>query len=207
MVAAAVTVADQKTHVLMIENVAEGLKRSGKPFLWVLKDKESGGELPSGFLEDVEGRGLVVSWCAQEQVLKHEAVGCFLTHCGWNSTLETIVAGVPVIAFPEWTDQPTIAKFLTDVFKVGVRTRKGDDGVVSSEEVERCIREITDGPAAEAIAKRAVELKEAAKRAVEDGGSSHRNLDMFIADITGKEIEGLTSKKDHAIAKMVAVSE
>ncbi|XP_022149458.1 UDP-glycosyltransferase 84B2-like [Momordica charantia] len=173
-----------------IENVAEGLKRSGKPFLWVLKkgsSEKEAVELPAGFLEDVGGRGLVVNWCSQEQVLKHGAVGCFLTHCGWNSTLETIVTGVPVIAFPEWTDQPTNAKLLTDVFKVGVRMQKGDDGVVSSEEVERCIREMTDGPEAEAMAKRAAELKEAAKRAVEDGGSSHRNLDIFIADIVGKE--------------------
>lgn len=96
-----------------------------------------------------------------------------------------MVTGVPVIAFPEWTDQPTNAKLLTDVFKMGVRMRKGDDGIVSSKEVERCIREITEGPAAEAMAKRAAEFKEAAKKAAEDGGSSHRNLDKFIADIVG----------------------
>ncbi|KAL0536555.1 hypothetical protein IC582_025504 [Cucumis melo] len=118
-------------------------------------------------------------------VLKHKAVGCFLTHCGWNSTQETVVTGVPVIAFPEWTDQPTNAKLLTDVFKMGVRMRKGDDGIVSPKEVERCIKEITEGPAAEAMAKRAEELKVSAMKAVEDGGSSHRNLEKFIADIVG----------------------
>lgn len=169
-----------------VDNIAMGLLKSGKAFLWVFK--RTGGssvELPTGFLDAVGERGLVVNWCSQEQVLKHKAVGCFLTHCGWNSTLETVVTGVPVIAFPEWTDQPTNAKLLTDVFKMGVRMRKGDDGIVSSKEVERCIREITEGPAAEAMAKRAAELKEAAKKAAEDGGSSHRNLDKFIADIVG----------------------
>ena len=126
--------------------------------------------------------------CILNKVLKHKAVGCFLTHCGWSSTLETVVAGVPVIAFPEWTDQPTNAKLLTDVFKMGVRIRKGDEGIVSSKEVERCIWEMTDGPNAKAMAKRAAELMEAGKRAVEDGGSSHRNLDLFIADIVGKNV-------------------
>ena len=126
--------------------------------------------------------------CILNKVLKHKAVGCFLTHCGWSSTLETVVAGVPVIAFPEWTDQPTNAKLLTDVFKMGVRMRKGDGGIVSSKEVERCIWEMTDGPNAKAMAKRAAELMEAGKRAVEDGGSSHRNLDLFIADIVGKNV-------------------
>ncbi|XP_004151917.2 UDP-glycosyltransferase 84B2 [Cucumis sativus] len=169
-----------------VDNIAMGLLNSGKPFLWVFK--RTGGsnvELPSGFLEAVGDRGLVVNWCSQEQVLKHKAVGCFLTHCGWNSTQETVVTGVPVIAFPEWTDQPTNAKLLTDVFKMGVRMRKGDDGIVGQKEVERCIKEITEGPAAKAMSKRAEELKESAIKAVEDGGSSHRNLEKFIADILG----------------------
>ncbi|KAA0066445.1 UDP-glycosyltransferase 84B2-like [Cucumis melo var. makuwa] len=169
-----------------VDNIAMGLLNSGKPFLWVFKRTgASNVELPSGFLEAVGDRGLVVNWCSQEQVLKHKAVGCFLTHCGWNSTQETVVTGVPVIAFPEWTDQPTNAKLLTDVFKMGVRMRKGDDGIVSPNEVERCIKEITEGPAAEAMAKRAEELKVSAMKAVEDGGSSHRNLEKFIADIVG----------------------
>ncbi|XP_022947891.1 UDP-glycosyltransferase 84B2-like [Cucurbita moschata] len=174
-----------------IDNIANGLWMSGKPFLWVLKrpsPEESTVRLPDGFLEATSGRRLVVNWCPQEQVLKHKAVGCFLTHCGWSSTLETVVAGVPVIALPEWTDQPTNAKLLTDVFKMGVRMRKGDGGIVSSKEVERCIWEMTDGPNATAMAKRAAELMEAGKRAVEDGGSSHRNLDLFIADIVGKNV-------------------
>ncbi|KAG6605190.1 UDP-glycosyltransferase 84B2, partial [Cucurbita argyrosperma subsp. sororia] len=177
-----------------MDNVANGLLMSGKPFLWVFKRPSSEKEstdgtvrLPDGFLEAAGRRGMVVNWCSQEKVLKHKAVGCFMTHCGWNSTLETVVAGVPVIAFPEWADQPTNARLLTDVFKMGVRIRKGDEGIVSSKEVERCIWEMTDGPNATTMAKRAVELMEAGKRAVEDGGSSHRNLDLFIADIVGKK--------------------
>ncbi|XP_059459182.1 UDP-glycosyltransferase 84B2-like [Corylus avellana] len=174
-----------------IDNIAMGLKKSNKPFIWVVKPPEKGcemkaGELPSGFLEETEGIGLVVKWCSQEKVLMHQAVACFMTHCGWNSTLETVVAGVPVIAYPEWTDQLTNAKLLTDVFKVGVRIRNGEDGVASAEEVERCIVEVIDGPGAVEIKKRAMELKEAAKKAVEDGGSSEQNFNQFIDEIARK---------------------
>ncbi|XP_023006829.1 UDP-glycosyltransferase 84B2-like [Cucurbita maxima] len=190
-----------------VDNIANGLLMSGKAFLWVFKrpspEESTEGctvRLPDGFLEAAGGRGLVVNWCSQEQVLKHKAVGCFMTHCGWNSTLETVVAGVPVIAFPEWTDQPTNAKLLTDVFKMGVRIRKGDEGIVSSKEVERCIWEMTDGPNATAMAKRAAELMEAGKRAVEDGGSSHRNLDLFIADIVGKKGTKMDANRVYEIA-------
>ncbi|KAF5736191.1 putative UDP-glucosyltransferase [Tripterygium wilfordii] len=172
-----------------IDSIAIALRNSKKPFLWVIKPPQKNsekkcGELPIGFLEETKGRGLVVAWSPQEKVLIHKAVACFITHCGWNSTLETASAGVPVIAYPEWTDQPTDAKLLVDVLKVGVRMRNDKDGVLSQKEVERCIMEVTDGPNAEKIRKRALELKEAAKKAVAPGGSSDKNIDQFIKEIS-----------------------
>ncbi|KAA8531648.1 hypothetical protein F0562_006635 [Nyssa sinensis] len=167
-----------------MQNIAMALKNMNRPFLWVVRSPEKeysekkNGELPFDI-----GSGLVVSWCNQEKVLRHQAVACFLSHCGWNSTLEAVVAGVPVIAFPEWTDQPTNAKLLVDVFKMGVRMRPEDDGTVTKEEVERCIFEITEGPRASEMKKRAMDLREAAKKAVADGGSSDRNVDHFISEI------------------------
>ncbi|KAL6224877.1 hypothetical protein ACLB2K_003732 [Fragaria x ananassa] len=127
----------------------------------------------------------------REKVLKHKAVACFMTHGGWNSSLETVISGVPVIVYPEWTDQPTNAKLLSDVFKVGVRVRiNGDeeDGVVSTDEVERCIEEVTEGPRASEMKKRAMELKEAANKALEVGGSSDQNIDKFIEDISTRSV-------------------
>lgn len=121
----------------------------------------------------------------------HKAVACFMTHGGWNSALETVVSGVPVIVYPEWTDQPTNAKLLSDVFKVGVRVRiNGDeeDGVVTTKEVERCIEEVINGPKAAEMKKRAMELKEAANKALEAGGSSDQNINDFIKNISGKSI-------------------
>ena len=118
----------------------------------------------------------------------HKAVGCFMTHGGWNSSLETVISGVPVIVYPEWTDQPTNAKLLSDVFKVGVRVRingdEEDHGVVSTEEVERCIQEVLEGPRAAEMKKRAMELREAANKALEVGGSSDQSINKFIDDIS-----------------------
>ncbi|CAN6698289.1 unnamed protein product [Malus baccata var. baccata] len=174
-----------------IDNIALALKTSKRPFLWVLKPPAEGskmevGELPLGFLEETGERGMVVNWCSQEKVLMHKAVACFMTHGGWNSTLETVVSGVPVVVYPEWTDQPTNAKLLVDVFGVGVRIRVSEDGVASSEEMRRCIAEVVEGPMAEGMKRRAEELKAAAKKSVEGGGSSDRNIDQFISEISEK---------------------
>ncbi|GMH25212.1 hypothetical protein Nepgr_027055 [Nepenthes gracilis] len=169
--------------------VAAALETTKAAFLWVVKKREDGwgrrsGELPEGFLERTKDRGRVVRWCPQDRVLMSGAVGCFLTHCGWNSTLETVAAGVPVIAFPDWTDQPTNAKLLVDVFGMGVRMRRGMDGRLSEEEVERCIFEVTEGPMAMAMKKKAVEWKEAAMKASACGGSSDLVTANFIGEIS-----------------------
>ncbi|KAK8490305.1 hypothetical protein V6N12_012440 [Hibiscus sabdariffa] len=116
----------------------------------------------------------------------NRALACFVTHCGWNSALETVVAGVPVVAHPEWTDQPTNSKLLVDVFKIGVRMRNCGEEGVNAEEVKRCIMEVVNGPGAMEMKKRAMELKEAAKKALEDGGSSNQNIDKFITEISAK---------------------
>ncbi|KAF2283774.1 hypothetical protein GH714_015145 [Hevea brasiliensis] len=143
-----------------MDNLAMGLKNSNRPFLWVIKPPEKdfekkGGELPATFLEETKGRGLL-----------------------------TVVAGVPVIAYPGWTDQPTVAKFLADVLKNGVRM-KVEDEVASSGEVERSIVEVTIGPKSEEMKKRALELKEASRKVVADGGSSNQNINQFITEIIG----------------------
>lgn len=173
-----------------IDSIAAALINTKRPFLWVIRSQENkeGGVLPAGFLEETKDRGLVVKWCSQEKVLMHPAVSCFLTHCGRNSTLETVAAGVPVIAYPEWTDQPTDAKLLVDVFKISVRMRNEEDGTLSIQQVQRCIDEATQGLNATQMKKRAVALKEAEnfKKALEDGGSSDANIDRFINEITGK---------------------
>ncbi|OIW13272.1 hypothetical protein TanjilG_25751 [Lupinus angustifolius] len=175
-----------------VNNIAMALKNSEKSFLWVIKPAEIGSEdevpeLPQGFLEETKEKGLVVKWCNQEKVLMHHAVACFMTHCGWNSLLETIVAGVPVIGYPKWGDQPTNAKVILKKFQNGVVMNFGEDGVASVEEIMRSIKEVMEGSSAEEMKKRALEMKEEARKALEEGGSSNKNIDQFINDLKNLE--------------------
>jgi len=169
-----------------MQSIADALKKSNKYFLWVMKSKDIKNEkvqLSEKFLEETKEKGLVVTWCPQTKVLVHPAIACFLTHCGWNSTLEAITAGVPMIGYPQWTDQPTNAKLVSDVFSMGIRLKQDNDGFVESDEVERAIEEIVGGERSEVFKKNALELKHAAREAVADGGSSERNIQRFVDEI------------------------
>ncbi|KAF8044354.1 hypothetical protein BT93_A2369 [Corymbia citriodora subsp. variegata] len=166
----------------LMENIATGLKKAKHPFLWVVKppewsSKEGEGQLPQGFHEETKEQGLVVPWCPQPRVLSHPAIACFVTHCGWNSILETVCSGVPLIAYPQWTDQPTNAKLIEDVFKIGVRLR-------SVRELDKCIEDILAGPRSEEFRSNAAPLKEAARKAVGHGGSSDQNVRLFVDELT-----------------------
>ncbi|KAG7567394.1 UDP-glucuronosyl/UDP-glucosyltransferase [Arabidopsis thaliana x Arabidopsis arenosa] len=168
-----------------VETIAKALKNKGVPFLWVIRPKEKAQNVD--VLQDMVkgGQGVVLEWSPQERILSHVAISCFVTHCGWNSTIETVVAGVPVVAYPSWTDQPIDARLLVDVFGIGVRMRNDTvDGELKVEEVERCIEAVTKGPTAADIRRRVAELKHVARSALAPGGSSARNLDLFISDIT-----------------------
>ena len=171
-------------------SIATAVKISNRPFLWVMKSSEVSApddaeEFPSGFLEETKNRGIIVTWCPQTKVLAHPAIACFLTHCGWSSMLEAIATGVPMIGYPQWTDQPTNAKLIADVLKVGTRLMPESNGVVTTNEVERCIEEIMAGPRSEEFKKNVSEFKRAARLAVADGGSSDRNIQDFVDEIIG----------------------
>ncbi|XP_073311522.1 gallate 1-beta-glucosyltransferase 84A24-like [Primulina huaijiensis] len=174
-----------------VDEIAHGLLSSGVSFLWVLKPPgpESGRPphvLPEGFMEKAGDQGKIVQWSPQEEVLAHRSTACFVTHCGWNSTMEALASGVPVVAFPQWGDQVTDAKFLVDVFKVGIRLCRGEaeGNIVNREEVERCLREATGGgPKAAEMKENALKWKKAAAEAVADGGTSYRNMQDFVDEI------------------------
>ena len=117
------------------------------------------------------------------EVLRHPSVGCFVTHCGWNSTLETLVCGVPAVGVPQWTDQLTNAWLIVERGS-GVRGEIGEDGVIEGKELKRCIEAVMgDSESAEKIREMAAFWKERAKAAVSDGGSSERNLSAFLDHI------------------------
>ncbi|KAF3447791.1 hypothetical protein FNV43_RR08495 [Rhamnella rubrinervis] len=102
-----------------------GLVNSRKRFLWVIrpdlyKEAEDGKNVPEELLEETKKRGYVVGWAPQEEVLEHPAVGGFLTHSGWNSTMESLVAGVPMICWPRQADQPVNSRYVSEVWKIGL---------------------------------------------------------------------------------------
>ena len=164
------------------KELASALINTRYSFLWVVRASELA-KLPENFVQETVGRGLVVTWCSQLDVLAHNAVGCFLTHCGWNSTVEGITLGVPMVGMPQWTDQPTDAKYIEDVWGIGVRVKVEDEsGIVRSDELERGIREVMEGERSKEIRRNVAKWKELAKGAVSVGGSSDKNIVEFIAE-------------------------
>lgn len=159
---------------------AWGLANCGYDFLWIVRNdlvKGDAAVVPPEFLEATEGRCLLASWCEQEAVLRHEAVGTFLTHCGWNSTMEAARNGVPVLCWPYFCEQFLDRSYVTDVWRTGLAVSPGEDGIVSKEEV----RSKVEGVIGDAgIRKRASWLKDTASRCIGEGGSSQRNFKKFI---------------------------
>ncbi|XP_057435857.1 UDP-glycosyltransferase 74G1-like [Lotus japonicus] len=160
------------------KEVACGLRESGSYFLWVVKASEES-NIPKDFEKKSE-KGLVVTWCSQLKVLAHEAIGCFVTHCGWNSTLESLSLGVPSIAMPIGSDQCTNAKHIADVWKIGIRAPLGERGIVRRDALEHCIWEIMESEKGKEIKNNALQWKNLAAAAVSTGGSSHKHITEFI---------------------------
>ncbi|GJM98074.1 hypothetical protein PR202_ga15049 [Eleusine coracana subsp. coracana] len=159
------------------EEMRRGLEATGRPYLWVARDNNIEDSDSSGTTTTGEQQGrMVVEWCDQVRVLSHRAVGCFVTHCGWNSTLESLTRGVPMVAVPQWTDQPTVAWLVEERMGAGVRARVDAEGVVERGELRRCVELVMgDGEAA----AQAALWKERASEAVAPGGTSDKNIRAF----------------------------
>ncbi|XP_042058072.1 UDP glycosyltransferase 9-like [Salvia splendens] len=164
------------------EQMAElghALLNTGRHFLWVVRSSELD-KLPPDFANTAAGKGLVVEWCHQPEVLAHKAVACFVTHCGWNSTLEGLSHGVPLVAMAQWVDQNTNAKLVADVWGAGARCG-GGDGIVGREEIAMCIERVVGGDVR--IRRNALRWKELAAEAVGKGGSSDVSVLDFVSKI------------------------
>ncbi|XP_040992411.1 mogroside IE synthase-like [Juglans microcarpa x Juglans regia] len=169
-----------------MQELAWGLRMNNNYFLWVVRASEEA-KLPKNFVEETSEKGLVVGWCPQLEVLAHEAVGCFVTHCGWNSTLEALSLGVPMVAMPQWTDQSTNAKYIMDFWKMGLKAPVDEKGLVRREAAAHCIREIMEGERGEEIKKNAFKWRKLAKEAVDKGGSSDKNIEEFVAKLVARK--------------------
>ncbi|KAJ4978885.1 hypothetical protein NE237_009665 [Protea cynaroides] len=168
-----------------IVEIAEGLHLSKINFVWVLRPDIVGSDeadpLPEGFKERGE-RGLIVQWCRQMEVLKHPAVGGFLTHCGWNSILESIWCEVPMLCFPLLTDQYTNRKLVVDDWMIGMDLCRMRN-LVTRNEVADNINRLMNGIPGEECREEIKRLRKALENAMATGGSSDRNMDRFIVDL------------------------
>ncbi|XP_018449627.1 UDP-glycosyltransferase 75C1 isoform X1 [Raphanus sativus] len=175
-----------------MEALTSGVLGTGRPFLWVVKETKHE-EKKSCFVDLIRGdddkgfirtiNSLVVGWCSQTAVLAHPSVGCFVTHCGWNSTLESLESGVPVVAFPQFADQCTTAKLVEDVWGIGVRVKGDEEGLVGGDEMRRCLEKVMGGGGdGDEMRRNAARWKTLAVDAAKEGGPSDLNLKGFMEE-------------------------
>ncbi|KAG4912616.1 hypothetical protein JHK82_053205 [Glycine max] len=175
-----------------INELALGLELSGKKFLWVfrapsdvdVKNDDPLKFLPHGFLERTKEQGLVItSWAPQTQILSHTSTGGFVTHCGWNSTVESIVAGVPMITWPLCAEQRMNAALVTEGLRVGLRPKfRENDGIVEKEETAKVVKNLL-GDEGKGIRQRIGKLKDAAADALKEHGRSTSALFQFVTQL------------------------
>ncbi|KAL6839515.1 hypothetical protein ACP4OV_030785 [Aristida adscensionis] len=157
-----------------------GLEQSGRPYLCVVR-KDNKAVLAETAMDEVLRNGMVVEWCDQVKVLSHEAVGCFVTHCGWNSVLESMASGVPMVGVPRMSDQRMNAQLVEREWCVGVCAEVDDDGVMYAAEVRRRIEGVMgEGEVAATVRQVAGKWKKVIGEAIGKGGSSYANLMTFV---------------------------
>ncbi|XP_021652507.2 UDP-glucose iridoid glucosyltransferase isoform X2 [Hevea brasiliensis] len=164
--------------------VAWGLANSELPFLWVLRPGLVRGSdllepLPEIFKKRVEERGCIVEWAPQQDLLAHSAVGGFWTHCGWNSTLESICEGVPMLCRPFFGDQFLNVRYVCHLWRVGLELEE-----LEREKIVKAIRKLMVDGEGEEVRQRAVEFKEKAKLCQIEGGSSYCSLNDLAEHIS-----------------------
>lgn len=177
--------------------IATGIEASEQDFIWVVRKlatnkevKEDEMWLPEGFEERTKGRGVIIrGWAPQVLILDHEAIGGFVTHCGWNSILEGVCGGVPMVTWPVFAEQFYNEKLVTEILRIGVAVgaqqvniEASNEKTIEREELKKAVKRIMVGKEAEEMRGRAKELKGMASKAVEEGGSSYSNLSALIED-------------------------
>ncbi|KAM7465325.1 hypothetical protein LguiB_012887 [Lonicera macranthoides] len=173
-----------------MEGLAAALEASGVKFIWSIKPPMKGVQVaedqnvvPTGFEDRVSRRGIIMrDWVPQAEILDHRAVGAYLTHCGWNSALEGLCAGVLQLAWPMQADHFFNANLLVDELGVAIRICEGLGTVPDSIKVAQILAESVNGTRPEKV--RAMEMKSLALQATKEGGSSYNALDEIVDELT-----------------------
>ncbi|CAN0908778.1 Hydroquinone glucosyltransferase [Linum grandiflorum] len=193
-----------KQSQAQFDELAHGLALSGKRFIWVVKPPGKNSVevtdsivpasfLPEGFLEKTKGVGIVIpGWAPQIRILSHGSTGGFMSHCGWNSSLESITNGVPVLAWPNHAEQRMNAVFLSKDAKVALRIDEssGKDGIVGRDEIAGYVKAVLDGEEGKMMRRKVKELQAAANAAIGNDGSSTKSLDE-VANLWKKKKQNL----------------
>ena len=180
-----------------VREIANGLERAGFRFLWSLREppkvlldqpdeytniKEV---LPNGFLDRTSEIGLVCGWISQVSILAHKAIGGFVSHCGWNSILESLWHGVPIATWPIYAEQQLNAlkmvKELGLAVEISLDYRRGSNKLVLAEEIERGIKCLMDGDGE--VRKKVKEMSKNVRMAVMENGSSYMSLGTLIEEL------------------------
>lgn len=185
-----------------VGEIANGIVQSGYRFVWVLRQPpaankvEFPGEymsfeevLPEGFLDQTVGIGKVVGWVPQVAVLSHRAIGGFVSHCGWNSILESLWCGVPILTWPLYAEQKLNAFQMVKELGLAVEipTTMSDKAsvnmAITAELIEKGIRRLMMEGDAEVIRRKVREMREKSRMNMQEGGSSYTSLGNLIRHV------------------------
>jgi cis-zeatin O-glucosyltransferase len=181
-----------------IAELAAALRGSNQRFIWVLRDADRGNifadngesrhaKFLSEFTKETEGTGLVITgWAPQLEILAHGATAAFMSHCGWNSTVESMSHGKPILAWPMHSDQPWDAELVCQYLKAGflVRPCEKHTEVIPAATIQAVIERMMVSDDGLPVRQRATAIGEAVRASAADGGSSRKDLEKFIAHIT-----------------------
>lgn len=146
--------------------------------------KETTVSYPDGYIQRTRARGRIVSWAPQQKVLAHPSVACFLSHCGWNSTLEGVINGVPFLCWPYISDQFSNQTYICDVWKNGLGFDKDEAGYITRKEIKGKLERLLSD---KTFRGNAMDLKGKTLINVKEGGGSHKSLSNFIEWIQEKD--------------------
>ncbi|KAK7295449.1 hypothetical protein RJT34_18358 [Clitoria ternatea] len=160
------------------QELALALDLLNKPFLWVVRPSNDNKGNNNAYPHDFVGsKGKIVGWAPQKKILNHPSIACFISHCGWNSTLEGVCSGVPFLCWPFFTDQFLDTSYICDVWKIGLGLDKDENGLISRGEIRKKVEKLVGN---EEVKARSLKLKEKTLNSVGEGGQSSKNLNMFI---------------------------
>ncbi|KAL2455733.1 UDP-glycosyltransferase 83A1 [Abeliophyllum distichum] len=163
------------------QELALGLELTDRPFLWVVRQnitEDVDNAYPTDFEERVQHRGRMVSWAPQQKVLSHPSVACFISHCGWNSTIEGISNGIPFLCWPYFSDQIFNKSYICDYLKIGLELNKDDNGIIRCGEIKNKLERVLGD---EGLKERVLDLQAKILSGVREGGNSYKNFNDFVA--------------------------